>query len=100
MIYQFDGQTLQFTNLEVGDSFIRHGQQYHCVDIEPYINRQGEPSGVATWHTECAQCEEPFTVKTSARTIRSTNTRCLKHRQPRVPSSPSARLAKKTRGRS
>ena len=96
MNYIFSGPVLKLGNLNVGDRIERHGQVYRCTSIKPYVTKAGEQSAIADWQSECATCGQAFAVQTGVKNFYPQNTRCQKHKNPRVPSSSKALAAKKS----
>lgn len=61
------------------------GQAYKEVGREPYLRKNGKLTELIVWRSHCAECGEPFEIRTSAKSRRFIpNRRCHLHKQPGV----------------
>jgi hypothetical protein len=59
------------------------GQLYELARTEPHTRRDGTKTELTVWRSRCAQCGEPFEVRTPAKSKKfSPNRRCHKHKRP------------------
>jgi hypothetical protein len=66
-----------------------HGQHYELVRRDPYTRRDGTLSTLAVWRSHCAQCGEPFELRTPANSSKFVpNRRCQAHKRPGVRAKP------------
>ena len=70
--------------LKPGDTIRRHGQAYHCIELEPYVRKDGLPVELAMLESKCPECGSAFHLLVSNRkTIhRKLTRRCPLHRKP------------------
>lgn len=76
----------------IGTVHEKFGQQYELVAVRPYTRKDGAPSSLLTWRTNCAKCGESFRI-TAGLKMRSLNRRCYEHADPHKPASKEARLS-------
>lgn len=65
-------------------------QRYKIVGFENYRNAKGQDKILLVWLSHCADCGEPFTIKTGL-ICKWPNRRCKKHARPGKAASPAAR---------
>jgi len=67
-----------------GMMWTHNGQSYECVEINPYVRRDGVEVGLATLGSYCADCGRPFQTKVSVHADKNIGLvrRCLSHRNP------------------
>lgn len=68
---------------EIGDAIRHDGQGYLCVGHVDHVRRNGSPTLLAVWESDCAQCGERFNFcrPAFARAF-IPNRRCDQHRRP------------------
>ncbi len=87
-----------------GTLYVRDGQHYEVLGVDPYWNKHGRSTYVITWGSRCAECGKPFQTTTGVR-AKSINRRCDKHKARGKPVSrarrclQAKRVAKKSRKR-
>jgi hypothetical protein len=71
---------------EDGIHFVYRGQRYRRIGLKPHIRVDGGTTQLAIWESRCAECDEAFQFKTTARIrkLRQPNRRCRRHRRPGV----------------
>ncbi len=57
------------------------GQTYEMLGLKDHTRRDGTPSQLAIWRSECMTCGEPFEFNTPATRFPESR-RCSKHAQP------------------
>ncbi len=62
-----------------GALYIRDGQYYEVLGVDPYWNKRGQSTYIITWKSHCADCGKPFEVTTGLR-AKWINRRCGKHK--------------------
>jgi hypothetical protein len=59
------------------------GQRYELIGDQPYMRRDGTETTLSVWRSRCAQCGEPFEVRTPTASAKFVpNRRCPKHKRP------------------
>lgn len=66
----------------LGEAQDYKGQGYVCVAVSPHTRRDGSPTVLLGWESECAECGETFSFKTPNTGKFEPNRRCQAHRKP------------------
>ncbi len=69
------------------------GQEYEMISSAPHQRKDGTPTTLLTWTTQCPDCGRRFQVTTGLVT-KGLNRRCADHRQALKPVSGKRRLVK------
>jgi hypothetical protein len=71
--------------LELGETRTLTGQRFVCVGWVPHINRNGDPTVLALWGTNCAECggATQFALAMD-REKWEPSRRCAEHKRPGV----------------
>jgi hypothetical protein len=69
--------------LVVGDTLTIARRQFTAAVVEPYVRRDGTPSQLVTWRSQCAVCEVPYEVK-GGRAAKHLPLNCEQHRGRRT----------------
>lgn len=67
---------------EIGTRFALGGQEYIFSGHEPYQRSDGTDSSLLIWDTFCADCSEPFAIRTPLGFTTGQARRCKEHRRP------------------
>ena len=63
----------------IGEVWRQAGFDYECLTYKPHTTKTGEPSAIAGWRGQCADCGRFFDFSTGAK-IRGMARRCEDHR--------------------
>lgn len=69
----------------VSTTAIWKGQTYKLADVQPHTCRNGEPSQVLTWRSNCWDCGKAFGLKMGPSGRASLNRRCSECKRPGLP---------------
>ncbi len=65
----------------IGTTLMIDAQRYVVVETEPYHRKDGQLSAIITWLGHCADCGEPFELRTGLK-AQAINRRCENHHTP------------------
>jgi hypothetical protein len=67
--------------IEVGIAIVQRGQTYRCVEVQPYVRKDGMPAALAVMESDCKRCGSPFHFRISVNTaaVHGFNRRCARH---------------------
>ncbi|MBA4754572.1 MAG: hypothetical protein H2050_07060 [Sphingobium sp.] len=68
----------------IGTVVALDGQEYEMISSAPHQRKDGTPTTLLTWATQCPDCGRPFQVTTGLVT-KGLNRRCADHRQALKP---------------
>jgi len=75
-------QSLSFsTPPGLGTRFTLEDQSYVLIKIQPHTRRDGRPSMILTWRSQCLTCRANFEVTTGL-SLQYVNRRCPAHHAP------------------